>query len=163
MKFVSSNFPYCSNLVTPNLAADQDLELCVFRNSSKKLKQCILKMIFKINENNNFFPTCKKSMVITQGLFGPGFLGSLQDVTGHCVLLKWLWVGSGICSICWFSWTKYSQYGHSSYQCNVTKHRIGKRCVKSPLINPGLSLKGFIFLSLYAVDLGALFHIKSGA
>ena len=45
-------------------------------------------MIFRINENNNFFPTCKKSMLITQDLLGPDFLGPLQDVTGHCVLLQ---------------------------------------------------------------------------
>ena len=90
---MSSNFPYCSHLVIPNLGADQDWELCVFRNFSKTLKQYILKMTFRIIENSNFFPTCKKSMLITQGLLGPGFLGPLQDVTGHCVLLKWLWKG----------------------------------------------------------------------
>lgn len=65
----------------------------MFRNFSKTLKRCILKMTFRINENNNSFPTCKKSMLITQGLLGPGFLGPPQDVTGHCVLLKWLWKG----------------------------------------------------------------------
>lgn len=49
-------------------------------------------MTFRINENN-FFPHMQKEHVNNSGSSGTWLSWASQDVTGHCVLLKWLWKG----------------------------------------------------------------------
>lgn len=127
--------------------------MCVLGNFSKTLKQCILKMTFRINENINFFPM-QKEHVNNSGSSGTWLSwassGCYRSLCAAQVALEGqeLWR-------CWSSWFKYSQDGHSSYWCSVTKHRIGKRCVKLVLSNPGLSLKRFIFYPYLCWWLGA--------